>query len=83
MTRKRPEVRSLVGAPGGRLAEWSNAPHLKCGFPETGSEVRILHLPQNFRMGFGIRTEGRNYEVMRSRPKGEANPPPSANNVKI
>ena len=34
-----------VGDEKGRLAEWSNAPHLKCGMPETASEVRILHLP--------------------------------------
>ncbi len=33
----------------GRLAEWSNAPHLKCGRGEILSEVRILHLP--LRMG--------------------------------
>ena len=29
----------------GRLAEWTNAPHLKCGKLATASEVRILHLP--------------------------------------
>ena len=30
----------------GSVAEWTNAPHLKCGKPAMASEVRILPLPQ-------------------------------------
>jgi hypothetical protein len=29
----------------GSVAEWTNAPHLKCGRSEMASEVRILPLP--------------------------------------
>ena len=32
----------------GGLAEWSNAPHLKCGWGEIPSEVRILYPPLTF-----------------------------------
>lgn len=35
----------LVELNGG-LAEWSNAPHSKCGWGEIPSQVRILYPPQ-------------------------------------
>lgn len=41
--------------PRGGLAEWSNAPHLKCGWGEIPSQVRILYPPQMvFEMPRGI-----------------------------
>ncbi len=33
--------------PKGGLAEWSNAPHSKCGWGEIPSQVRILYPPQS------------------------------------
>ena len=34
-----------MGHTNGGLAERSKAPHSKCGFPETGSQVQILYPP--------------------------------------
>ena len=45
----------LMSLKKGGLAEWSNAPHSKCGWGEIPSEVRILHPPQIF--GNNIKTQ--------------------------
>ena len=42
----------MVGHRNGSVAEWTNAPHLKCGKPVMVSEVRILSLPPSFKIRF-------------------------------
>ena len=49
----------------GGLAEWSNAPHSKCGFRESGSQVQILHPPPIFKIKIKIKALWLKVEILR------------------